>query len=267
MRARYLHSGYAVQGGPQRRRGRGRGDDASLLAIVTTASVAAGGHAGGGDVLRRTVGHAARAGVSVGAHPSYPDRAEFGRVSRAEAHDPAAISEFVRDQVLAVAAACEEHRIALAHVKAHGALYNDAALDVALAAAVVDGVQAAAALLGRPSLPVMGMPGTVLAHVCAARGVPYLAEAFADRAYAPDGTLLSRREPGAVLHDPEEVAERVLRLVTEGRVMAVDGSDLRVPAVTVCLHGDTAGAVDMASLVRRRLEEHGVVVSADRTDG
>jgi UPF0271 protein len=243
------------------------GDDASLLAIVTTASVAAGGHAGGGDVLHRTVGLAARAGVSVGAHPSYPDRAEFGRVSRADAHDPAAISAFVRDQVLAVAAACEEHRIALAHVKAHGALYNDAAADEALAAAFLDGVQAAAAHLGLLVLPVMGMPGTALAHECAARGAPHLAEAFADRAYAPDGTLLPRREPGAVLHDPVEVAARVLRLVTEGRVAAVDGSDLRVPAVTVCLHGDTAGAVDMARLVRRRLEEHGVVVTADRTDG
>ena len=242
------------------------GDDASLLGIVTTANVAAGGHAGGGDVLRRTVGMAAGADVAVGAHPSYPDLAEFGRVSRADAHDAASIADFVRDQVLAVAAACTEHGVALAHVKAHGALYHDAGADPALASAFLDGVQSSAIRLGLSSLAVMGMPGTALDRECAARGVAYLPEAFADRAYAPDGTLLPRSEPGAVLLDPAIVADRVLRLVTEGRVRAVDGTDLRVAAVTVCLHGDTAGAVEMARLVRRRLEEHGVVVAAGRTD-
>jgi 5-oxoprolinase (ATP-hydrolysing) subunit A len=242
------------------------GDDAALLDVVTTANVAAGGHAGGGDVLRRTVGMAAQADVAVGAHPSYPDRAEFGRVSRADAHEGEAIAAFVRDQVLAVATACTEHGVALAHVKAHGALYHDAGADPVLAAAFLDGVQASAARLGVPSLAVMGMPGTALHRECAARGVAYLPEAFADRAYSPDGTLLPRSEPGAVLLDPEIVAARVLRLVTEGRVRAVDGTDLLVPASTVCLHGDTAGAVEMARMVRRRLEEHGVVVAAGRTD-
>lgn len=238
------------------------GDDASLLAIVTTANVAAGGHAGGGDVLLTTVGLAARARVAVGAHPSYPDRADFGRTSRADDHDPASIAAFVREQVLAVAAACAQHGVALSHVKAHGALYNDAAADAVLTAAFLDGVQAAARHLGMPHLPVMGMPGTVLELACAGRGLPFLAEAFADRAYAPDGSLLPRGEPGAVLHDPSEVADRVLRLVTEGRVLAVDGSDLLVHATTVCLHGDTAGAVEMARRVRRLLEQHGVVVAA-----
>lgn len=241
------------------------GDDASLLAIVTTANVAAGGHAGGGAVLVETVRLAAQANVAVGAHPSYPDREGFGRVSRAGAHGPEAISALVRDQVLAVADACTVHHVGLSHVKAHGALYHDAALDGMLAAAFLDGVQAAAHSLGANDLPVMGMPGTLLEQACALRGLRFLAEAFADRAYAPDGTLLPRSQPGAVIHDPVEVAERVLRLATEGVVLAVDGTDLRIPAVTVCLHGDTAGAVAIARHVRRRLEEHGVVVAAPGT--
>jgi UPF0271 protein len=242
------------------------GDDASLLSIVTTANVAAGGHAGGGEVLLATVGLAARARVAVGAHPSYPDRADFGRTSRADVHDPASISAFVREQVLAVAAACVQHRVGLSHVKAHGALYHDAATEAALATAFLDGVQAAASDLGAHGLPVMGMPGTVLEQSCVRRGVTFLAEAFADRAYAPDGSLLPRSEPGAVLHDPDAVAERVLRLVTQGRVLAVDGTELRITAETVCLHGDTAGAVEMARTVRQRLEQEGVVIASPGTD-
>ncbi len=238
------------------------GDDASLLGIVTTANVAAGGHAGGGDVLLETVGLAARARVAVGAHPSYPDRADFGRISRADAHDRTSITAFVREQVLTVAAACAEHRVVLSHVKAHGALYHDAAADGALTSAFLDGVESAVRDLGGAGLPVMGMPGTVLEHACRQRGVGFIAEAFADRAYASDGSLVPRSEPGAVLDDPAVVAERVLRLVTSGRITAVDGIDLRVPAVTVCLHGDTAGAVEMARHVRHRLEESGVVIAA-----
>ena len=108
----------------------------------------------------------------------------------------------------------------------------------------------------------MGMPGTELDRVCSARGLGFLAEAFADRAYAADGSLVPRSVPGAVLHDAGVVAERVLRLVTEGLVRAIDGTELRVPAVTVCLHGDTPGAVEMARLVRRRLEENGIMIAA-----
>lgn len=241
------------------------GDDASLLAVVTTANVAAGGHAGGGQVLLDTVALASRRGVAVGAHPSYPDRAGFGRTSRADAHDSAAISAFVRTQVLAVAAACTEHGLGLSHVKAHGALYHDAAADAALTAAFLDGVQDAAGDLGLTGLSVMGMPGTVLEQACGLRGLGFIAEAFADRAYAADGTLLPRGKAGAVLHDPDHVAERVLRLVTEGCVLAVDGTDLHIPATSICLHGDTEGAVEMARRVRRRLEEHGVVVAAPGT--
>jgi 5-oxoprolinase (ATP-hydrolysing) subunit A len=238
------------------------GDDAALLAVVTTASVAAGGHAGGGEVLVETVRMAVRAGVAVGAHPSYPDRGEFGRVSRAADHDAVAIRAFVRDQVLSVAAACHAHGIALSHVKAHGALYNDVAADADLASVFVDGVQAAGRDLGGADLRIMGMPGTELDRVCSARGLGFLAEAFADRAYAPDGSLVPRGVPGAVLHDAGVVADRVLRLVTDGRVRAIDGTELSIPAMTVCLHGDTPGSVEMARLVRRRLEANGITITA-----
>jgi UPF0271 protein len=238
------------------------GDDAALLGIVTTASVAAGGHAGGGDVLVQTVRLAVAGGVAVGAHPSYPDRREFGRVSRAGDHDADAVTGFVRDQVLSVAAACDAQGIALSHVKAHGALYNDVAADAGLAGLFLDGVQEAGIALGGGELRIMGMPGTQLDRMCAIRGLGFLAEAFADRAYAPDGSLVPRGAPGAVLHDAEVVADRVLRLVAEGRVRAVDGTELAIPAVTVCLHGDTPGAVGMARLVRRRLEDNGIAIAA-----
>jgi UPF0271 protein len=237
------------------------GDDAALFASVSTANVAAGGHAGGGAVLIETVRLAVEAGVAVGAHPSYPDRPEFGRVSRAGDHDALAIAGFVHEQVAAVAEACRSHGVPLAHVKAHGALYHDAAADDALAAAFLDGAQAAADL-GRPGLPIVGMPGTALARACTERGLPFVAEAFADRAYAPDGSLLPRSKPGAVLHDPEQVADRVLRLVADGLVRAADGSDLRIAVDTVGVHGDTVGAVEMARRVRLRLEEHGITVAA-----
>lgn len=240
------------------------GDDAALFTVITTASVAAGGHAGGGQVLLETVRRAVAAGVTVGAHPSYPDRTGFGRVSRAEEHGPAGIAGFVREQVLRVAQACADEGARLAHVKAHGALYADAAHDGELASAFLDGVAAAARDAGIDELAVMGMPGTALSRACSARGVPYLSEAFADRAYAPDGTLVPRATDGSVIHDPDTVAVQAVRLATEGVVVAVDGTHVSVPAVTVCLHGDTPGAVALARRVRGDLEAAGVRIAAVR---
>lgn len=240
------------------------GDDEALFTVVTTASVAAGGHAGGGAVLTETVRLAAVAGVTVGAHPSYPDRAGFGRVSRASDHGVAGIVAFVREQVLGVAEACLRHGTRLSHVKAHGALYADTAHDADLAAAFLDGVTVAAGELGVGDLAVMGMPGTTLSRLCAVRGVPFLAEAFADRAYAPDGSLLPRSVHGAVIHDPDAVAAQAVLLATDGVVIAVDGTPVRVPAVTVCLHGDTPGAVALARRVRAGLEASGVSITAAR---
>lgn len=236
-------------------------DDAALFAVVTTANVAAGGHAGGGEVLVRTVRLATAAGVAVGAHPSYPDRAGFGRVSWAHRHEGAGITAFVRDQTAAVARTCVENGTGLAHVKAHGALYADIARDAALAHAFLDGVDAAADDIG-VSPAVMGQPGSRLEEACLARGTRFLGEAFADRAYAADGSLVPRSVAGAVLHDADEIADRAARLALTGRVTAIDGREVAVRAVTICLHGDTPGAVVLAQRVRTRLEESGVRIAA-----
>ncbi len=234
------------------------GDDEALFGIVTSASVAAGGHAGGGTVLHETVRLAASAGVRVGAHPSYPDREGFGRRSRALDHDASSVAVFVSAQVLEVAMACGHRSVSLAHVKAHGALYNDAVADAAMAEAFLSGVVRAGAELGVASIPVMGIPGSALHRACDRRDVPFLGEAFADRAYSPDGSLIPRHDAGAVLHDHDAVARQALRVALEGSVVAADGTVIAMPAVTVCVHGDTPGAVAMSRKVRRELEAHGV---------
>lgn len=239
------------------------GDDDALLAIVTSANVAAGGHAGGGVVLERTVLIAAERHVAVGAHPSYPDRQGFGRVSRAAVHDSATLRRIVREQVLVVATACLNARSAMAHVKAHGALYNDAAELPQVADAFVAAVADARHELGLDAgtWAVMGMPGTVLESACRAAGTPFVAEAFADRAYTATGALVPRSQPGAVVHDAAQVAARVRQLAVDGTVTAADGSLLPLRADSLCVHGDTPGAVEIARTVRRVLEEEGVTVA------
>lgn len=247
--------------------GEERGDDKALFGIVTSANVAAGGHAGGGGVLQETVQLAAFAGVRVGAHPSYPDRGQFGRVSRARDHDADGVAEFVTTQVLEVAAACALHSVPLGHVKAHGALYNDAVADVDLAMAFLGGVLRAGVELGEGRLSVMGIPGSALQRACERAEVPFLAEAFADRLYAPDGSLVSRLRPGAVITDHEAVTRQALGVALEGVVVASDGTRIPMPAVTLCVHGDTPGAVGMSRQVRTALEANGVAVSATGRSG
>lgn len=240
------------------------GADDALLDIVTSANVAAGGHAGGGRVLADTVRTAADRGVAVGAHPSYPDREGFGRISRAAQFDAHGIRRFVREQVQAVAAACGDAGVGLSHAKAHGALYSDAATLPEVAEAVVSAVAEVALDLSRDpaALAVLGMPGTELERACRAAGVPFVAEAFADRAYTPAGGLVPRGEPGAVLHEPTIIAERVRLLATDGIVTAVDGSPVSLRADSICVHGDTDGAVEIARTVRRMLEEQGITVAS-----
>jgi len=242
--------------------GEERGDDAALFGIVTSANVAAGGHAGGGGVLRETVRLATSAGVQVGAHPSYPDRDGFGRVSRASDHDAEGVATFVSAQVLEVAAACALHAVPLGHVKAHGALYNDAVVNADLARAFLDGVLRAGVELGDSVLPVMGIPGSILHRACMRADVPFLAEAFADRLYAPDGSLVPRHQPGAVIADHDAAARQALSVALEGTVITADGTPIPMPAVTICVHGDTPGAVAMSRRVRTALEANGVRVSA-----
>ncbi|WP_243231340.1 5-oxoprolinase subunit PxpA [Microbacterium sp. CIAB417] len=229
-------------------------DDAAMFAVVSSASVACGGHAGDPDAMRAAVALAAARGVAIGAHPSYPDRAGFGRQTLQIA--PARLRGELAAQLGTLRAAGADIR----YVKPHGALYHAAGSDPQTASAVVAEVAALAAELGRP-VPVLGL-GERLRDAAADAGVPFFGEAFLDRGYLPNGTLVPRRMPGALLHDPQEVAQRAVRLATTGEVVAADGSVVRTEAASLCLHGDTPEAVEMAVAVRTALAAAGVEVRA-----
>lgn len=235
-------------------------DDAALLRIVTTANVATGAHAGGGEVLRRTVAAAVQESVAIGAHPSYTDRAGFGRASHLADLDDVSLAALVVDQSLAVAAACEAGGASMAHVKAHGALYHDVAGDPRAAQAFARGVAIVGRELGE-DVAVMGPPASTLEQACRAAGLRFLTEAFADRAYLPDGRLAPRSRPGSVLQDTHAVVAQALSLVVEGRARAIDGSAVSVAPDTLCLHGDTPDAVRLAESVRAALEQRGITIA------
>ena len=219
------------------------GDAAALLPLVTSANVACGFHAGDPGTLRRTCRQAAERGVVIGAQVGYPDLAGFGRRFLDMAPDE--LTDAVLYQIGALDALAHVAGSRVAYVKPHGALYNTAVTHEEQAAAVVRAV----ALLD-PGLPVFGLPGSALLRHATAAGLRAVPEAFADRGYTPQGTLVARREPGAVLHDPAEVAARVVRMVTADEVVATDGTVVALSAESVCVHGDSAGAVEMARAVR-----------------
>ena|SRR5438477_1192000 len=230
------------------------GDDADVLAFVTSANVACGFHAGDPQVMDRTVALAVRAKVAIGAHPGHPDLRGFGR--RAIQASPEEIERDVLYQVGALQAFARAHGTRVAHVKPHGALYNQAAEDEEVARAVARGVARA----GR-ELVLVGLASTEpMRRAAEAEGLRFAAEAFADRRYTPAGTLQSRREPGSVITDPIQAAAQALRLATEGRVTATDGRDVVLRADTLCLHGDNPAAVANAAAIRRALDAAGVAV-------
>ena len=231
------------------------GDDEAMLGLVTSANVACGFHAGDPTTLRRTCRLAVDSGVVVGAQVGYRDLAGFGR--RFVDVAPNELADDVVYQIGALDGMCRVAGTAVRYVKPHGALYNAIVHHEAQAAAV-----AAAVRDFSPALPVLGLPGSAFLRAAERAGLRAVPEFFVDRGYTPDGTLVPRREPGAVLHDPEEVTARVLRLVTDGVVAAVDGSDVAVEAASACVHGDSPGAVDMARAVRAGLEKAGVTVRA-----
>jgi UPF0271 protein len=237
------------------------GDDAALLEVVTTANVAAGGHSGGGEVLTETVTCCAACNVAVGAHPSYPDRENFGRLSRKHAFSTANLTALIREQVLDVAAACDASGTRLTHVKAHGALYHDIASDPDAANAFLTAVLHASTDIGR-DVYVTGSPTSQLRSAAQARDVFFVAEAFIDRLYNPDGTLVSRSHPHAVHRDLQAVLDQATSIVMDARVRASDGSIIDLQAQTVCVHGDTPGAVEMARAVREYLTDNGITISA-----
>lgn len=231
------------------------GADDKLLGVVTSANVACGFHAGDPLTMRRTAADAAARGVRVGAHPAYRDLAGFGRRFLDVAPDELAAD--VLYQLGALDAACRAAGTRVRYVKPHGALYNAIVHHEAQARAVVEAVAAFDA-----SLPILGLPGSAVLREAERAGLRPVVEAFADRAYTPAGTLVSRREPGAVLHDPQQVAARMVRLVTEGVITAVDGNEVTVAAESICVHGDSPGAVDMARQVRLALEAAGVRIGS-----
>jgi 5-oxoprolinase (ATP-hydrolysing) subunit A len=222
------------------------GPDDELLELVTSASIACGFHAGDPRIMDATTARAATLGVSVGAHVSYPDLAGFGR--RHLRVSPDELTTDVLYQIGALEAFCRRHGTSVRYVKAHGALYNDLAEDETLAGALADAVQGYGG-----NLAVLVLAGSTAAEVIAARGLPVISEGFADRAYTPAGRLLSRREPGAVITNPAEVAARGVRLAAGQPVAAQDGTEITVHADTICVHGDTPGAIELATALRHAL--------------
>lgn len=231
------------------------GDDDAMFRSVTSANVACGFHAGDPSVIRRTCREATAAGVAIGAHVGYRDLAGFGR--RFLDIQPNELADDVVYQIGALQALAATEGAKVRYVKPHGGLYNAIIHHTAQAQAVVDAVKSV-----DPGLPIMGLPGSEVLRLAGEAGLRAVPEAFADRAYNPDGTLVSRSEPEAVLSDPAEVAEHVLRMATEGSVRTIDGSTLKIRAESICVHGDSPGAVAMAAAVKSALGDAGVSIGS-----
>jgi len=229
------------------------GDDAAMLEHVTSANIACGFHAGDPSGIARTARAAVAAGVAIGAHVGYRDLAGFGRrfVDCSETE----LADDVAYQIGALQALARREDGEVRYVKSHGALYNAIVSHEAHARAVVDAVRSV-----DPRLALVLLPGSVAGRYAERAGLRVVGEAFADRAYTPEGELVSRRAPGAVLRDPAAVAGRMVRFAESGLVDAIDGTALRVDAETICLHGDTSGAVAMAAAVRAALDDAGVEI-------
>lgn len=229
------------------------GDDDAMFPLVSSASIACGFHAGDPATMLTACRAAVASGVAIGAHPAYRDLAGFGRrdmeVPTEQLHAD------VLYQVSALAGMAGHARGAVRYLKPHGALYNRIAVDLDVADVI-------AHIASSVGLPVLGLPGSAIETACDRAGVRFVPEAFADRGYLADGTLAPRGLDGAVITDPEVVAERVVRMVVEGTIEAVDGTSLTVRPESVCLHGDTPGAAAIARAVRSALDAAGVEVAA-----
>lgn len=231
------------------------GDDAAMLDIVSSANVACGFHAGDPAGILETLKAARARGAIVGAHVSYPDLVGFGRRNM-----DVASADLVAGVIYQIGALQGLARVAgteVCYVKPHGALYNTIAHDRRQATDVITAMRAI-----DPSLVLVALAGSPLIDWARDAGLTVVAEAFADRGYTPEGTLVSRRDPGAVLHDVDQIAARMLMLVREGVVEAVDGSPVRIAADSICVHGDSPGAVAIARHLRERFEQEGVRISS-----
>jgi UPF0271 protein len=230
------------------------GQDPALMSSITSANVACGFHAGDPGVMRATVALAVEHGVAVGAHPGFPDLAGFGR--RELQVSPRDVEDFVVYQVGALAGIAAAQGVRLQHVKPHGALFNMAVRDAALA----DAIARAVTMIDK-SMILFGLPGSELVAAGARAGLRTACEVFADRAYRPDGTLVPRQEEGAVIHDAAAVEHRVIRMVRDQAVEAIDGTRVPLTVDTVCVHGDTPGAAELAARIRAALERAGVEIA------
>ncbi|MBL8581085.1 MAG: LamB/YcsF family protein [Rhizobiaceae bacterium] len=231
------------------------GDDGAMLSIVTSANIACGFHAGDPAGILGVLRQAARLGVAVGAHVGYRDLVGFGRRNM----DPSS-DELIGDtiyQIGALQGLAKAGGTAVRYVKPHGALYNTIAHDQRQAAAVIQAIKAV-----DPSLILMVLAGAPIVEQARSAGLAVVCEAFADRAYNADGSLVSRRLAGAVIHDPEAVAARMLRFVNQGRLTAIDGTDIAIEAQSICIHGDTPEAVSIARTLRERLVGGGVALGS-----
>lgn len=235
--------------------GEGCGSDEALLALISSANIACGWHAGDASTMLQTVQWALAKGVAIGAHPSYPDRENFGRTEMQR--DPRDVYADVLYQIGALAAIVKAQGGRLAHVKAHGALYNQAARNRAQAQAIVDAVRDF-----DPQLTFFGLAGSVMIEAAREAGLTVKEEVFADRGYNSDGSLVRRGTPDALLDDEEAVLSQTLSMVREHKVRAIDGQWIPIQADTVCLHGDGPHALAFAQRIRDRLQEEGIAVRA-----
>jgi 5-oxoprolinase (ATP-hydrolysing) subunit A len=231
------------------------GHDAALIPILTSVNIACGFHAGDPGVMRATVALAREHGTAVGAHPGFPDLVGFGR--REMKATPREVEDLVAYQIGALAAIAAAQGVQLAHVKPHGALYNMAARDVDLADAIARAIAAV-----DPSLALFGLPGSQSLEAAQRHKVRAVSEAFADRAYRRDGSLVPRNEPGAVINDEQIVVTRAVAIARERMVIAADGTRVPLDVQTICVHGDTPGAAVLASRIRKALGDAGIQVRA-----
>lgn len=231
------------------------GTQEALMSSLTSVNIACGGHAGDETTMKATIEQALRQKIAIGAHPGYPDRTNFGRLDLHLSMD--AVAESVFDQVRALATVAHNCGAQITHVKPHGALYNQAANNAELASAIAKGV----AKWNREVF-LVGLAGSRMLDVFRDAGFRIAAEAFADRRYEPDGTLRPRKFTDALLQDPVEAAQQALRIIEQGRVIASDGSEVVVKAQTLCIHGDTPGAIQIAAAVALRLRHAGVLLSS-----
>jgi UPF0271 protein len=236
--------------------GEGAGTDMAIMPLVTSVNIACGGHAGNENTMRTTVELAMRHRVAIGAHPGYPDRERFGRVPM---DMPAReLIESVRRQVDSLVGVASRMGARVTHVKAHGALYNQGERDATIARDIIFGVQAAT---GGHELVIVAPPGSAMLQEASEMRMKVAREGFVDRAYEADGTLQSRSIAGSVLTDPADAVRQALSFVKDGGVRAVDGSFLKLAVDTLCVHGDTPGATDIARAVRDALAKAKVKVA------